>query len=256
MAQDAHPLCTSTALKVGDNINLCDTVIVRPSAFPVPTNNGSVSLSAGAKTIGPSPTNISLDAHVLSSGASNPHIDSQEIRRKCEHDDVFDSHMFSPSWFMHHRKEHWPDIDVAGMGEDLASIYSKVKATGLPNALAAQVPLPSNLNIEMWEKELSLPDEDCQLLGLIKHGFPLGYAGPISRSSGVDNHKIANDFKKHIDAFMNTEVGLGQVIGPMPDVPFIQWAHISPLMSREKRDSDNRRIIIEMTFPNEYSVNA
>lgn len=42
----------------------------------------------------------------------------------------------------------------------------------------------------------------------------------------------------------------------MPDLPFKQWTHVSPLMSRAKKGSDTRRVITDMTFPKEKSVNS
>ena len=32
--------------------------------------------------------------------------------------------------------------------------------------------------------------------------------------------------------------------------------HVSPIMTRERRDSEDRRVIIDMTFPRPSSVNA
>lgn len=150
--------------------------------------------------------------------SDHPHsIDFNEIRQKCERNDVFDSAMFSPSRFIQHRRACWPDINRVGMGAKLSAIYDGVRATGLPNAMEANIPLPSNLNLHMWEQELSLPGEDHQLLQLIKYGFPLGYAGPVSSSSGIDNHRSANDFPEQVGKFIDTEIALDAVhLWPVP----------------------------------------
>lgn len=105
--------------------------------------------------------------------------------------------------------------------------------------------LPTNLKIDVWERELRHEGGDLELLEFIKFGFPLGYAGPISNCKDQKNHKSAIDFPNQVKSFIDKEVLLGGVV-----------AHTSPLMSREKKDSDSRRIIVDMTFPPDVSVNG
>ena len=38
--------------------------------------------------------------------------------------------------------------------------------------------------------------------------------------------------------------------------PFVPWVHLSPLMSRPKTKPHKRRVITDLTFPNDRSVNA
>lgn len=142
------------------------------------------------------------------------------------------------------------------MGSDLSHIYNQVKSTGLPNVMGARVPLPTNLNIPVWEYELRGIDEDSELLSMIKYGFPLGYAGPESGSIGIPNHRSASDYPHEVNRFINKEQNLGGIVGPMDLPPFSEWCHISPLMTREKKESDSRRVIIDMTYPAEKSVNG
>ena len=73
-----------------------------------------------------------------------------------------------PQVVVAHRQAHWPDmVDVTGKG-DLVQIYRAVKATGLPNAIGARIPVPSKLNIQAWEQYLRVPlmpqrPEFCQV---------------------------------------------------------------------------------------------
>lgn len=78
----------------------------------------------------------------------------------------------------------------------------------------------------------------------------------ISDCRNVDNHKSALQFPDKIDSFIKKEVELGGIVGPMSSPPFNEWAHVSPLMSREKKGTDARRIIVDMTYPPDVSVNA
>ena len=45
-------------------------------------------------------------------------------------------------------------------------------------------------------------------------------------------------------------------MGPYDSPPFTPWCHVSPLMSREKGESDKRRVITDMTYPHELSINT
>lgn len=89
------------------------------------------------------------------------------------------------------------------------------------------------------------------------YGFPLGYLGylgPQSVSRGTPNHPSALNFQSHIDKFIQNEVALGGVVGPMAEAPFHQWTYISPLMSRAKKGSSSCRVISDMTFPSSVSA--
>ena len=47
----------------------------------------------------------------------------------------------------------------------------------------------------------------------------------------------------------------GAVLGPFNEKP-IHNMHISPFLSREKSDSSDRRIIVDLRFPPAFSVNV
>ena len=47
----------------------------------------------------------------------------------------------------------------------------------------------------------------------------------------------------------------GSVIGPFKNNPFCQEAGISPLNTRDKKDSTEKRIILDLSFPEGYAIN-
>lgn len=192
---------------------------------------------------------------VLTQGHDQP-IDYESIRQMCASDDITDHTMVAPRYFSHDRKRNWPEINKSGMGPDISKIYESVKCTGLPNALGTRVQLPTKLNIANWERFLDKSDDHQELLQFIKYGFPLGYLGPPSNSTNTPNHTSALSHELDVDKFLTKEIELGGIIGPMHQYPFSQWLHLSPLMTRAKKGSTNRRVITDMTFPNEKSVNA
>ena len=153
----------------------------------------------------------------------------------------------SPHAFADHRKRTWPfpaaSLSVTRGVDKFAAIYDVVRATGLPNCLSARTPLPIGLNLQAWQSYMDLDTDEAELLDYITYGFPLGYMGPISPTAGVPNHDTADQFPAHVDQFVDVELGEGALLGPFPSPPFIPWAHVSPIMTRPKADTSQRRVI-------------
>ena len=129
--------------------------------------------------------------------------------------------------FAEHRRMCWPDPDLGAVNAPLADIYCVVKATGVPNALSARCTLPTNLNLYAWKSRLTGIDD--QLFDLIRYGFPIG---PVSNPVHVPNHPIATAFPRQVNEFMKKELALGGMLGPFVHPQFVQWTHVSPLMTR------------------------
>ena len=51
-------------------------------------------------------------------------------------------------------------------------------------------------------------------------------------------------------------MSLGGLVGPFTKTPFVEWCHVSPLMTQPKADPQDRRVITDLTYPNTSSVNA
>ena len=180
-----------------------------------------------------------------------------DIRRFCEGSLPFDRPVDArPQAVAAHHIQYWPDMLAGPSREALVHIYKAVKATGLPNAMKARIPVPSNLNIPAWEHYLGNIGDRERVLDFVKYGFPTGYAGPVSDTKDTPNHPSATDFPAHVEEFIAKEIELQGLVGPTASPIFAPWAHCSPLMTREKGESGKRRIITDMTFPPESSVNA
>lgn len=175
------------------------------------------------------------------------------IRNMCNLDDP-DYVGPEPHELATHRASKWPD--PAALPDDLAQIYRLVRDTGIPNALGVRIPIPSKLNIDEWEALLSKSGKYDELLDFVKFGFPMGYLGPESPYDEKYNHSSAVEHPKHIEEFIKNEIMLGGIVGPMPAKPFDQWIHTAPLMTRPKRDSEARRVIAYLSFPEKCSVNG
>ena len=69
------------------------------------------------------------------------------------------------------------------------------------------------------------------------------------------NHSSATDFPTDVQVYLEDEIKHGAIRGPY-DVNPIPNAHVSPFMTREKPNAPNRRVIIDLSWPKNASVNA
>lgn len=70
------------------------------------------------------------------------------------------------------------------------------------------------------------------------------------------NHPSGENYKDHVNEFIRTELNHKAVVGPFTADPFTPWTRKSPIMSRPKKDSSKRRIIIDLTFPENEGMNG
>ena len=66
-------------------------------------------------------------------------------------------------------------------------------------------------------------------------------------------HPSTEKFPDHVEHYLREEIGHGTIMGPF-DSPPIQL-HTSLFMTREKSDSDNRRAIVDLSWPKGKGVN-
>ena len=161
-----------------------------------------------------------------------------------------------PQAVAEHRRTHWPDMIGPPGKEGLIKIYRAVRDTGLPNAMAARIPLSTGLKVEAWDFYLGRLGDRHRVLDFIKFGFATGYIGPVSDTVGTPNHPSATEYPAQVRDFIEKERRSNGIIGPCDAPPFSPWCHASPLMTREKSDPAKRRVITDMTFPREHSINA
>ena len=132
--------------------------------------------------------------------------------------------------------------------------HRKVKASGNLNFLKCRIPVRSQLNIEEWEKQLQ-DYWDIQLLQLLKFGFPLDFNRASKLKHDNKNHTSATEFSADVETYLSEEIKYGAILGPYSQCP-IADCHFSPFMTREKSTSNNRRVIIDLSWPKHFSVNA
>ena len=55
--------------------------------------------------------------------------------------------------------------------------------------------------------------------------------------------------KDYVDKYLKTETSLGRMAGPFPTSPFSVPIHVSPTNTVPKDESDERRIIADLSWP-------
>jgi hypothetical protein len=151
-------------------------------------------------------------------------------------------------------KFNWPPQ----LGLDYKSIVANHKAinsSGLPNFLGVRIPVKTKLKIANWRSLLSHYN-DYTICDFLEFGFPVGYSSDsLPHPSGI-NHKGGLNYADHVDEFISKEVSLGAALGPFNSNPLFLPLQLSALNTVEKHDSMERRIILDLSFPEGSSVNA
>lgn len=140
--------------------------------------------------------------------------------------------------------------------QDYLALHNHFSANSRHNCSGNRILIPnSTFNIQAWEGYLK-NYSDCQILDLIKYGFPLDIVpNYILGESSHDNHPTANQYPEDIDSYLETEIKHGAILGPFEYKP-IKDLHCSPMLTRPKPNSTNRRVIVDLSWPENLSVNA
>ena len=92
-----------------------------------------------------------------------------------------------------------------------------------------------------------------QIVDLIQYGFPLDFDWTCKLQSTEINHTSGLQNLDHIESYITEESAFNAMYGPFNE-PLIDL-HISPLMTRTKQNSAKKRTIMELSWPNGFSVN-
>lgn len=151
----------------------------------------------------------------------------------------------------------WPNITPEAQAAlpSFAQLYNQVKSYNLPNCLGAKIPVHSGLKVERWVTLLQ-DYHDNELCHFLAYGWPLGFYSEQPPQTVSNNHPSALEFPLHIQEFLSTELKFQAIEGPVKANPFEPWARISPLMTRPKKGTTQRRVIVDLSYPEGAAVNT
>ncbi|XP_071177827.1 uncharacterized protein [Mytilus edulis] len=110
------------------------------------------------------------------------------------------------------------------------------------------------MNIPIWRKLLN-GYYDYKIVDFLEFGWPVDYSKHEFPETIVRNHKSALFFSEHIDEYINKELSYNALVGPFKVNPFQVPLATSPLSSVPKKDTIERRTIMDLSFPIGTSVN-
>ena len=135
-------------------------------------------------------------------------------------------------------------------------LYNFVNSFHCPNFLGARVQVNYTMNLDLIDK-LAEGYWDWHLPLLLRYGFPMDFKGTHEDLiSCSDSHPSALQFPDHVTAYLQDEIHHQAIFGPFKHKPFGEITHISPFITRNKQDSDKRRVIIDLSWPIGASVNC
>ena len=73
--------------------------------------------------------------------------------------------------------------------------------------------------------------------------------------SNITFRKPVSCSSEHVNKYLETQLQHEAIAGPFSDTPYRTAIYVSPLMSKNKADSDNRCTIIDLSRPLENSIN-
>ena len=131
----------------------------------------------------------------------------------------------------------------------------KVIASGKPNRWGCKIPIHSNWNLPLFQSLLHDYD-DIEIIQYLRYGFPISRDNKqVDPTPNAVNHKRATMFPEEVDKYFQREIKEGATMGPFRIPPFINRIGVSPISTRPKKDSNSRRIILDLSFPEGTSVN-
>ena len=131
-------------------------------------------------------------------------------------------------------------------------LHYKIRQHGTYNFAGAREELRhSNINTTLFRFYLQDYD-DMEICQFLQYGFPLGLAQEVFLEPSLRNHKSAYTFFTYIDKFLQKEVSLHGIAGPLTKPPF-NPTMLSPMMTSPKNPS-SRRPVFDASW-GDWSVN-
>lgn len=129
-----------------------------------------------------------------------------------------------------------------------------VASSGQPNYLSVPLRVPSRLNMKRW-RALLLDYPHNIIFDILEFGWRLGYCGEAVPLFALRNHRGTLNFPAAVEAYLTSEDHLGRVAGPFDALPVDDAFFSSLPTSVPKRDSSERRVIVDLSWPCGRSVN-
>ena len=139
----------------------------------------------------------------------------------------------------------------------LVELYEHVKQSGKYNFEGCRIPVPESkkFNLKLWREKLKDYD-DRIVCDYLEFGFPIDFDKEKKLVFDVrKNHKGAREFPEFITNYLRRECEGSRIAGPFKKNPLSSQLVVSPMNSVPKSDSEERRVIVDLSWPHGSSVN-
>ena len=179
------------------NKPLCSTAQPHSPLPPTTQHGGPVTVGSATHVVKTAPP-AHNSSDVERAPTSIHGIDFRYIRMVCENDKLDCNLDLYPNNFAKYRRECWPAQALRPTHHHYARIYDAVTATGVPNAIGAQIQLPSKYKC----MGVVFGRLRRYALDYVRFGFPMGYVRPESDTASLPKHPSASQFPTQINAFI------------------------------------------------------
>ena len=138
---------------------------------------------------------------------------------------------------------------------DYIQMHDEIVRSGRYNFEGCKFPLKTNLRIDYFRFMLHGYEDEC-ICNFLEFGFPLGYFGEVQRwlYAVVRNHGSAKNYPLQIQKYLLKEKSYGAILRQFTNKSFGCNIALSALNSVPKKDGQERRIILDLSFPNGHSI--
>jgi hypothetical protein len=140
--------------------------------------------------------------------------------------------------------------------QDYTHANTEIRKSNKCNARGLKIHIPTKINHNFLQQFIH-NYKDHEVIDFIKFGWPLNADKNPAQTKFPVNHKSAKDNPKDIEKFITKAHTRNSILGPFTKSPFDPPVAFSPLGAVDKKDTTNKRIINDMSFPHDgTSVNA
>ena len=124
-----------------------------------------------------------------------------------------------------------------------------------PNTFWEKMPVPTALNIHMWD-HLLRDFDDRIVVKLLKDGWPINYQSHQLPPPIQHNHPSALAFMDHVRTYIKAELSFNAIAGCFLKNPLKQHLICSPLQTILKGSSIKCHVVMDLSYPPSFSVKS
>ena len=124
-----------------------------------------------------------------------------------------------------------------------------------PNTFWEKMPVPTALNIHMWD-HLLLDFDDKIVVKILKGGWPINYQSHQLPPPIQHNHPSALAFMDHVRTYIKAELSFNAIASRFLKNPLQQHLICSPLQTILKCGSIKCHVVMDLSYPPSFSVKS